>query len=101
MVRDRGGPGRLEEGSDIHAITLGDASRVGQPSLGDPWADVAWCGGLRRTLDPVVSTLGTDDLTPTALGWPRDDSGSFLPGYAELEIAKKNPCATIDHRPST
>ena len=26
----------------------------------------------------------------------RDDSGSFLPGYAELEIVKKNPFATID-----
>ena len=26
----------------------------------------------------------------------RDDSGSFLPHYAELEIVKKNPFATID-----
>jgi pyruvate,orthophosphate dikinase len=26
----------------------------------------------------------------------RDDSGSFLPRYAELEIAKDNPFATID-----
>jgi pyruvate,orthophosphate dikinase len=26
----------------------------------------------------------------------RDDSGSFLPNYAELEIVKKNPFATID-----
>ena len=26
----------------------------------------------------------------------RDDSGSFLPQYAELEIVKKNPFATID-----
>ena len=26
----------------------------------------------------------------------RDDSGSFLPAYAELEIVKKNPFATID-----
>ena len=26
----------------------------------------------------------------------RDDSGSFLPTYAELEIVKKNPFATID-----
>jgi pyruvate,orthophosphate dikinase len=30
------------------------------------------------------------------LGMSRDDSGSFLPGYAELEIIKKNPFATID-----
>jgi len=26
----------------------------------------------------------------------RDDSGSFLPPYSELEIVKKNPFATID-----
>ena len=26
----------------------------------------------------------------------RDDSGSFLPHYTELEIVKKNPFATID-----
>jgi pyruvate, orthophosphate dikinase len=26
----------------------------------------------------------------------RDDSGSFLPHYQELEIVKKNPFATID-----
>ena len=30
------------------------------------------------------------------MGMSRDDSGSFLPHYAELEIAKKNPFATID-----
>ena len=47
-------------------------------------------------MDAVESTLGTNDLTQTALGMSRDDSGSFLPGYAELEIVKKNPFATID-----
>ena len=26
----------------------------------------------------------------------RDDSGTFLPQYAELDIVKKNPFATID-----
>ena len=41
-------------------------------------------------------SFGTNDLTQTALGMSRDDSGSFLPGYAELEIVKKNPFATID-----
>src|SRR5436190_5168845 len=39
---------------------------------------------------------GTNDLTQTGLGMSRDDSGSFLPHYAELEIVKKNPFATID-----
>jgi len=41
-------------------------------------------------------SFGTNDLTQTALGMSRDDSGSFLPQYAELEIVKKNPFATID-----
>jgi pyruvate,orthophosphate dikinase len=41
-------------------------------------------------------SFGTNDLTQMALGMSRDDSGSFLPAYAELEIVKKNPFATID-----
>jgi pyruvate,orthophosphate dikinase len=41
-------------------------------------------------------SFGTNDLTQTALGMSRDDSGSFLPKYAELEIVRKNPFATID-----
>ena len=41
-------------------------------------------------------SFGTNDLTQTALGMSRDDSGSFLPHYAELEIVKQNPFATID-----
>jgi len=41
-------------------------------------------------------SFGTNDLTQTGLGMSRDDSGSFLPQYAELEIVKSNPFATID-----
>ena len=41
-------------------------------------------------------SFGTNDLTQTALGMSRDDSGSFLPNYAELEIVTANPFATID-----
>jgi pyruvate,orthophosphate dikinase len=41
-------------------------------------------------------SFGTNDLTQTTLGMSRDDSGSFLPAYTELEIVKKNPFATID-----
>jgi pyruvate,orthophosphate dikinase len=41
-------------------------------------------------------SFGTNDLTQTGLGMSRDDSGSFLPTYGELEIVKKNPFATID-----
>ena len=53
------------------------------------------------TADEIAKTaeffsFGTNDLTQTTLGMSRDDSGSFLPHYAELEIVKKNPFATID-----
>ena len=53
------------------------------------------------TADEIAETaeffsFGTNDLTQTCLGMSRDDSGSFLPPYAELEICKKNPFATID-----
>src|SRR5688572_5557838 len=41
-------------------------------------------------------SFGTNDLTQTGLGMSRDDSGSFLGTYTELEIMKKNPFATID-----
>jgi len=41
-------------------------------------------------------SFGTNDLTQTGLGMSRDDSGSFLPAYTELEIVKNNPFATID-----
>jgi pyruvate,orthophosphate dikinase len=41
-------------------------------------------------------SFGTNDLTQTTLGMSRDDSGSFLPHYAEMEIVKGNPFATID-----
>ena len=53
------------------------------------------------TADEIARTaeffsFGTNDLTQTCLGMSRDDSGSFLPSYTELEIVKKNPFATID-----
>ena len=46
--------------------------------------------------DAQFFSFGTNDLTQTTLGMSRDDSGSFLPTYQELEIAKKNPFASID-----
>ncbi len=53
------------------------------------------------TADEIAHTaeffsFGTNDLTQTTLGMSRDDSGTFLPHYAEMEIVKKNPFATID-----
>src|SRR6202012_3218967 len=53
------------------------------------------------TADEIAQTaqffsFGTNDLTQTCLGMSRDDSGSFLPPYTELEIVKTNPFATID-----
>ena len=46
--------------------------------------------------DAQFFSFGTNDLTQTTLGMSRDDSGSFLPKYQELEIVKKNPFASID-----
>ena len=46
--------------------------------------------------DAEFFSFGTNDLTQTALGMSRDDSGSFLPAYQEHEIVKQNPFATID-----
>ncbi len=43
-------------------------------------------------------SFGTNDLTQTALGMSRDDSGSFLPAYAELDIIDANPFASIDQQ---
>jgi pyruvate,orthophosphate dikinase len=53
------------------------------------------------TADEIAQTaeffsFGTNDLTQTALGMSRDDSGSFIAPYQELEIIKKNPFASID-----
>jgi pyruvate,orthophosphate dikinase len=46
--------------------------------------------------DAEFFSFGTNDLTQTTLGMSRDDSGSFLPTYQELEIIKKNPFASVD-----
>ena len=43
-------------------------------------------------------SFGTNDLTQTALGMSRDDYGSFLPAYTELDIIDTNPFATIDQK---
>ncbi len=52
------------------------------------------------TADEIAQTaeffsFGTNDLTQTCLGMSRDDSGSFLGPYQELEIVKKNPFAQL------
>lgn len=46
--------------------------------------------------DAEFFSFGTNDLTQTALGMSRDDSGSFLPTYLEHEIIAANPFASID-----
>jgi pyruvate,orthophosphate dikinase len=53
------------------------------------------------TADEIAQTaqffsFGTNDLTQTTLGMSRDDSGSFLSKYQEMDILKKNPFASID-----
>src|SRR5205814_9647778 len=41
-------------------------------------------------------SFSNNDPTKTTLGMSRDDSGSYLPRYQELEIVKHNPFASID-----
>ncbi len=48
--------------------------------------------------DAEFFSFGTNDLTQTTLGMSRDDSGSFLPAYVELDIVGSNPFATIDQK---
>src|SRR5947199_5329180 len=48
--------------------------------------------------DAEFFSFGTNDLTQTTLGMSRDDSVSFLPAYAELDIVDANPFASIDQR---
>jgi pyruvate,orthophosphate dikinase len=48
--------------------------------------------------DAQFFSFGTNDLTQTTLGMSRDDSGSFLPSYIELDIVDTNPFAAIDQK---
>lgn len=53
------------------------------------------------TADQIAETadffsFGTNDLTQTGLGMSRDDAGSFLGKYKELDILPQNPFASID-----
>jgi len=48
--------------------------------------------------DAEFFSFGTNDLTQTTLGMSRDDSASFLPAYAELDIVDANPFASIDQK---
>ncbi len=41
-------------------------------------------------------SFGTNDLTQTAMGLSRDDSGKFLPSYVESEIIPKDPFEALD-----
>ena len=53
------------------------------------------------TADEIAETaeffsFGTNDLTQTGLGMSRDDAGTFLGNYKDLDILPQNPFASID-----
>ena len=53
------------------------------------------------TADEIAETaeffsFGTNDLTQTCLGMSRDDAGTFLGDYKDLDILPQNPFASID-----
>ncbi len=55
------------------------------------------------TADEIAETadffsFGTNDLTQTGLGMSRDDAGSFLGKYKDIDILPQNPFASIDAR---
>ncbi|MEM9702061.1 MAG: putative PEP-binding protein, partial [Planctomycetota bacterium] len=41
-------------------------------------------------------SFGTNDLTQTTLGISRDDYGTFMPQYREMDIVPADPFQTID-----
>ena len=41
-------------------------------------------------------SFGTNDLTQTAFGLSRDDSGRFLPYYVEIGVLENDPFVTLD-----
>jgi len=41
-------------------------------------------------------SFGTNDLTQMTFGFSRDDIGSFLPAYLEMNVLEKNPFQTVD-----
>ncbi len=43
-------------------------------------------------------SFGTNDLTQTTFGLSRDDAGSFLPKYVEMEILPNDPFEALDQR---
>lgn len=49
-------------------------------------------------VDAEFFSFGTNDLTQTCFGISRDDSGTFLPEYAERGIVEVDPFVSIDVR---
>ena len=43
-------------------------------------------------------SFGTNDLTQTTFGLSRDDAGSFLPKYVEMEILPNDPFEALDQK---
>ena len=41
-------------------------------------------------------SFGTNDLTQTTFGLSRDDAGTFLPEYIEMDILKQDPFVSVD-----
>src|SRR5208282_4690867 len=46
--------------------------------------------------DAQFFSFGTNDLTQTTLGMSRDDYGTFIRNYLEMDLIPKDPFQTID-----
>ena len=96
------GPGLVKR---INEAILFDRSRNDSAPTEERAAEMSWFwtfmmgAGMFFGSVLALAIAATQVVLPydeAFLGMSRDDSGSFLPTYTELEIVKKNPFATID-----
>jgi pyruvate, orthophosphate dikinase len=96
--------------SDVNELQLQEeiVRRVAGEELGGAGVDVPYLVGTMIELpracvmaDQIAEraeffSFGTNDLTQTAFGLSRDDSGRFLPMYVERKILKDDPFQVLD-----
>src|SRR5437588_7399109 len=103
MIPLVGFPRELKLQLAIVGGVAGDVSNERQPDFNYPvWTtrDITRAALVADQIarDAEFFSFGTNDLTQTKMGMSRDDSGSFLPAYAELDIVDANPFASIDQK---
>ncbi len=96
--------GNVEELRRQKLLLLEEASEVGRRSGISIPREIGTMIELPRaavTADRIATeaaffSFGTNDLTQTALGLSRDDSGKFLPAYVDQGILARDPFVALD-----